>query len=95
MQQQYDWKLRIEKPLLGYENCMGVHLMRRLSNWLFAWWHETLCLRAAALSPLPLNGEGLPAPIDNLLAGETTTCRIIGIATTFSSRQELAGERSK
>src|SRR6266852_3929779 len=27
-------------------------------------WKEFLCLRAAALSSLPLNGEGLPAPID-------------------------------
>src|SRR5216684_2993439 len=28
-------------------------------------WKEFLCLRAAALSSLPLNGEGLPTPIDN------------------------------
>src|SRR5438105_9684582 len=64
MLQRYGLSQWIEKPLHAFENSMDVHRMQRLSNWLFAWWHGVLCLRAAVLSSLPLNGEGLPAPIN-------------------------------
>ena len=69
MLQRYGLSQWIEKPLHAFENSMDVHRMQRLSNWLFAWWHGVLCLRAAVLSSLPLNGEGLPAPINKRARG--------------------------
>src|SRR2546430_17295703 len=57
---------KICKRLKRSEKPMGVSLIWRRFGWVYRSWHGVLFLRAV-LSFLPLEGEGLSAPKDNLL----------------------------